>query len=74
MVGVQLLPDVKVNVERDLNGNRAHTHAHGISSILTRGSKQVCIEAKEEFKQRLAQNLVGCEVYKQKFPVWRVVC
>jgi len=62
---VQLLPDVKVNVEQDLDGNRVHAHAH-FDFILTHDSKRVCIlEAEEEkFKQGLAQNLVGCEVCK----------
>ena len=67
---VQLLPDVKVNIEQDLNGNRVRAHGH-FEFVLTRGSKRVCIvEAKEEkFKQGLAQNLVGCEVCIE-FPVW----
>jgi len=60
---VQLLPDVKVNVEQDLDGDRVHAHGH-FEFVLTRGNKRVCIvEAKkEQFEQGLAQNLLGCEV------------
>ena len=63
MCVVSLLPDVVVKVEEDLNGVNVHANGH-FELILIRGIKRICIiQAKEEkFKQRMAQNLVGCEV------------
>ena len=60
---VQLLPDVKVNVGQDLDGNRVDAHGHS-EFVLTLGSKHVCIvEAKkEQFERGFARNLLGCEV------------
>jgi hypothetical protein len=60
---VQLLPDVKIFIEQDLDGNRVDAHGH-FEFVLMRGNKRVCIvEAKEEkFKQGMAQALLGCEV------------
>ena len=60
---VQHLPNVKVNVEQDLDGERVHAHSH-FEFILTHHCKRICIiEAKkEQFEQGLAQNLLGCEV------------
>jgi len=60
---VQILPNIKVDVEKDLDGNRVHAHRH-FEFVLTRDSKRVCIlEAKkEQLEQGLAQSLLGCEV------------
>ena len=62
MCVVSLLPDVVVKVE-DLNGVNVHANGH-FEFILIRGPKRICIiEAKDEnFRQGMAQNLVGCEV------------
>ncbi|KAF8456201.1 hypothetical protein BGX38DRAFT_1257596 [Terfezia claveryi] len=60
---VQLLPNIKVDVEKDFDGNRVHAHGH-FEFVLIRGSKRICIvEAKkEQFEQGAAQCLLGCEV------------
>lgn len=60
---VQLLPDVKIFIEENLDGNHIDAHGH-FEFVLMRGNKRVCIvEAKEEkFKQGMAQALLGCEV------------
>jgi hypothetical protein len=55
--------EVEVVVEEDLNGKIVKAHGH-FEFMLRRGNKAVCIvEAKkEDFEQRMAQDLIGCEV------------
>jgi len=55
--------DVKIEVERDLNGDFLKAHGH-FEFVLRRGEKRVCIvEAKkDDLQQGTAQDLIGCEV------------
>jgi hypothetical protein len=56
--------DVVIEAEQDLNGELVKAHGH-FEFVLRRGNKRVCIiiEAKrDDMEQRLAQDLVGCEL------------